>query len=103
MHKTSSPLSWRNSRNHYKLAGNIDLKGIIESFTIVRNAPKGFERQTPYVLALILLSNGMKVVSQIVDSDKIEIGMKVEPCIRRIYVDGNSGLINYGTKFRVTK
>lgn len=77
--------------------------GVIESFTVVYNAPKDFENQVPYILALIKLENGEKITSQIVDSDKIDIGMKVEPCLRRLYSDGEDGLICYGAKFRVVK
>ncbi|MDP3765857.1 MAG: OB-fold domain-containing protein [Nanoarchaeota archaeon] len=102
MHKTSSPLSWRLSKERLKLAGSM-VNGTIESFTVVYNAPDGFEDKVPYVLALIKLENGEKIVSQIIDSDKIEIGMKVEPCLRKVYVNGDEGIISYGTKFRATK
>jgi len=106
MHKKSSPLSWRHSKEHYRLVGsvkNINIKGVIESFTIVHNAPKGFENQVPYILALIDLDNGEKITSQIVDCDKVSIGMNVKPCLRRVYVDSDDGIIHYGTKFRLIK
>ena len=74
--------------------------GVIESFTIVYNAPKEFKNQVPYILALISLNNGKKVTSQIVDSKKISIGMKVEPCLRRVY-SNDEDIIHYGTKFMV--
>lgn len=102
MHRKSSPLSWRLSKERFKLAGSA-INGAIESFTLVYNAPQGFEDEIPYVLALIKLENGEKIVSQIVDSEKVEIGMKVEPCLRKVYADGYDGLINYGTKFKVVK
>lgn len=102
MHRTSSPLNWRLSKERFKLARD-NIKGVVESFTIVYNAPAGFEDHVPYILALIKLENGEKVTSQIVDSDKVEIGSKVEPCLRKIYTDEDYGLLHYGTKFRVTK
>lgn len=103
MHKKNIPLSWRRSKEQCRLAGAIEnITGVIDSFTVVHNAPKGFENQVPYILALISLSNGGKITSQIVDSKKVSIGTKVEPCLRRLYSD-DEGIIDYGTKFRVIK
>ena len=102
MHRKSSPLSWRLSKERFKLAGSA-VNGTIESFTIIYNAPQGFESRVPYALALIKLENGEKIVSQVVDSEKVEIGMKVESCLRKVYADGAAGIINYGAKFRVVK
>ena len=102
MHKKSAPFSWRSSKEHYKLVGS-NIKGVIESFTIVHSPPEEFYGQCPYTVALISLNNGQKTVSQIVDCKSPEIGMKVEPCLRKIYVDGEDGLISYGAKFRVVK
>ena len=103
-HKKSSPLAWRLSKDNYKFvnsAGNV--KGVIESFTIVYSAPQGYENNVPYILALISLSNGEKEVSEIVDCKGVSIGDNVEPCLRRIYTDGEGGIIHYGTKYRVVK
>lgn len=98
----ASALSWRLSKERFKLARS-EIRGVIETFSVVYNAPKGYEDNVPYVIALIKLDNGEKITSQIVDTDKVEIGMKVEPCLRKVYVDGDDGLIEYGTKFRLTK
>lgn len=96
----SSPLSWRLSKERLKLASS-EIKGVIESFTVVYNAPKGYETNAPYAIALVRLANGEKMTSQIVDADRIEVGMKVEPCLRKVFVNGEKGLIEYGTKFRI--
>lgn len=102
MNKKNSPLLWRQSKENCRLSGSTEnIKGAVESFTIMHNAPLGFENQVPYILALIALTNGEKVTSQIVDCKKVAIGMNVEPCLRRIYADGDDGLIHYGTKFRM--
>ncbi len=103
MHKKSSPLSWRISKGMYKLAGAAGKMGTVESYTIVHSAPKDFEGKAPYALALIKLDSGDKVVSEIVDLKNISIGMKVEPCLRKVYADGEDGIIHYGTKFRPSK
>ena len=103
MHKKSSPLSWRNSKENLKLIGNLNAKGVVESFTIVHSAPSGFERNVPYILALINLGNGEKITAQVVDCKNISIGSKVEPCIRRVAPDDENGIISYCTKFRAVK
>lgn len=102
MHRKSAPFSWRSSKEHYKLVRS-SIKGVVESFTIVHFPSEEFYGQIPYTVALISLNNGQKTVSQIVDCKGPEIEMKVEPCLRKIYVDGEDGLIIYGAKFRVVK
>lgn len=104
MHRKSSPFSWRISKENSKLVGNAEkFTGIVESFTTVHIAPKDFENNVPYALALIFLNNGQKIVSEIVDSKNISIGMKVEPCLRKIYADGDDGIVHYVTKFKAIK
>lgn len=103
MHKKTSPLSWRNSKKDFGLIEDINARGIVESFTTVHMAPKGFEKNVPYILALIILGSGKKVTAQVVDCKSLSIGAKVEPCIRRISADGNDGIISYGVKFRLSK
>ncbi len=76
--------------------------GKVFSFTVIRVAPEGFERYAPYIVAIVELSEGAKVVSQVVDCnpEDVSIGMPVETCFRKIKEDGESGLIHYGFKFR---
>lgn len=102
MNKKSIPLLWRQSKESYRLPSE-NIKGKVESFTIVYSPPKGFEGNLPYILALISLEDSRKITSQVVDTEKIFIGMEVEPCLRRVYCDGDEGLIRYGTKFRVIR
>jgi uncharacterized OB-fold protein len=76
--------------------------GKIESWTVIRNAPLGYERFTPYVVALIELDDGVHIMSQVVDiePEAVKAGMKVEYTFRKVTEDGNAGLIQYGYKFR---
>ena len=74
--------------------------GKVISFTKVFVAPEGFEKETPYFLALIELENGVRVLSQIVDSDEVKIGDKVKKAFR-IISSSSTGVINYGYKFVV--
>jgi hypothetical protein len=56
----------------------------------------------PYLVALVELDDGVRVLSQLVDIEpiKVKTGMRVEAAFRRVKVDGNSGIIEYGYKFR---
>jgi len=130
-HESSVPLFWRLIKSRYQLIGtkcttcgnvfyppkylcpvcrkegkleDIKLKktGKIITFSIVRSAPSGFEKEAPYPVAIIELDDGPKLTSQIVDwkEEDLKIGRKVEACFRRIYTDGKEGIINYGLKFR---
>ena len=100
MDKSNAPSYWRNSKARLRFAGK-SIKGKIESFTVVYVAPSGFEHQVPYVLAIVSLENGEMITAQIVDAGKVEIGMNVESCLRRVFTNSSEGIINYGTKFRV--
>ncbi|MDI6639798.1 MAG: Zn-ribbon domain-containing OB-fold protein [Methanocellales archaeon] len=86
-------------------AGTIEeckFKGIGEvvTYTVIRSASDAFDRQTPYVLAIVRLEEGPRLTTQIVcDPDEIEIGMKVCAVFRKITEESSEGVICYGTKF----
>lgn len=78
-------------------------KGKIYSLTTVIDAPKGFEEQAPYPVALIELEEGPMVAAQLTDNDpnqEIGIGTPVEMVTRRLKEDGEKGVLVYGYKFR---
>lgn len=82
-----------------KLSG----RGTIVSYTrVYAGVPEFFEDQIPYSLAVVELEEGPRVLSQVVDCDEeeIKIGLKVKTVVRKLYVDGNSGMVYYGYKFR---
>lgn len=74
--------------------------GKIYAYSTISYPPAGLEKQVPYVIAIIKLDEGPKMTAQIVDFEKIEVGMKVQSCIRKLYADGKGGIIHYGVKFR---
>lgn len=63
---------------------------------------EGREEVIPRVIALVRLNEGALLLSEIVDVNISEVreGLKVEAVLRRLKVDGASGLIWYGLKFR---
>ena len=77
-------------------------KGSVVSWTTIRNPPKDYEKYAPYVVALIQLDDGVRILSQVVDvePEEMKTGMRVEAAFRRVREDGSSGIIEYGCKFR---
>lgn len=132
--KGSIPLTWRRIPERYRIEGNecttckknyfppravcptCRRKGILKSktfcgkgkvysFTEIQVPPEGFENQVPYVLAVIELEEGSRVLGQIVDAiaSEVRIGSSVESVFRVIQKDDPEGLIHYGFKFRLRK
>ena len=78
-------------------------RGTVYSFTVMHDAPAGFENTTPYTVALVKLEEGPMVTAQLTDigEQPVEIGMPVETVTRKLREDGDErGMIVYGYKFR---
>jgi len=128
------PLIWRGNSERYRLLGSkcehcggeffpqrslcphcrrggkiitmpMPRQGKIVSFTLVHSAPKGFELETPYFLAIIELANGVRLLTQIVDSpaERVKTGAFVKMVFRKIFEDDAEGIIAYGYKFKVVQ
>ena len=80
-------------------------KGKVYSYTVIRTPPVGFEVYVPFIVAIVDLEEGARVVSQVVDCkpEEIKVGMNVEACFRKIREENKSGLILYGFKFKPVK
>jgi hypothetical protein len=75
-------------------------EGKLVTFTVVRVASDKFSTQTPFVVGIVELNDGVRVTTQIADVevDKVEIGQKVKLVFRRIQEDGKAGILCYGYK-----
>jgi hypothetical protein len=123
--------AWRNKDRYYRLVGSrctkcgaeyfppvyrcrkcgcetvedkeMPKEGAIMTYTQLHEPLPGFEAQAPFYLAVVKLSNGARVLAQLVDSpdEAVKTGAKVKATVRRVRVDGDSGLITYGYKFIV--
>lgn len=84
------------------LKQNLSRLGEIYSYSTMYNAPKGFEDQKPYTVALIKMDDGPMLTAQLtdVDHDQVQIGLRVEMVTRKLREDGSEGQIIYGYKFR---
>lgn len=79
-----------------KLSGN----GTVYSYTKIHVPADAFRGSAPYTVGVIELEEGPRVEGHIIeDGHKIEIGTKVKTVFRRMYVDGEEGLIHYHFKF----
>lgn len=76
-------------------------KGKIISWVIENTVPEGYRAEAPIILALIELENGVKIISTLTDVDVHSIyeGMEVEATLRKLWSEGEEGLIIYGIKF----
>ncbi len=86
-----------NKMRDMKLAGT----GKILEWTRVHKAAPGYEKQVPYILALIQTPEGPLVTGQIVDHDGAEVpnDADVKAVFRRLGEDGDAGVIYYGMKW----
>jgi len=87
------------AKEPYRFSG----RGSVYSYTVMNNAPAGFEESLPYTIALVQLEEGPTVTAQLTDlgEQPVEIGMPVEMVTRRIKQDGGrQGMLIYGYKFR---
>ena len=80
----------------YKFRGT----GEVVTYTAVYQAPRNLNRQTPYLLAIIRLDEGARLLSEVIcDPEEISTGMRVRSVFRKIGEEGEKGIIYYGTKF----
>ncbi len=77
--------------------------GRVVTWTVIYSAPEGFEEYKPIIIAMVeLINSKARILTQLTDIDPSEIkeGMIVEPVLRRINEDGETGIIHYAIKFR---
>jgi scaffold protein (connect acetoacetyl-CoA thiolase and HMG-CoA synthase) len=128
----SIPRFWRNIKSRYNLIGtrctrcngtyfplrnfcpncrrmsklekvSLSGKGEVVTYTVIHSASEEFDKQTPYIMAIIKLDDGPSLTAQIVDCSisDVKIGTRVKSVFRKIQEDGEAGLIHYGYKFKM--
>jgi len=77
-------------------------RGRVLTYTVIRHPPRGFEGQSPYVIAVVELEGGARMLAQLTDvnPEDVRIGMEVEAVFRRYREQSSDGIIEYGMKFR---
>jgi uncharacterized protein len=124
------PRHWRLREQRYRLEGNVCTRceavyfppreicrecrcrelepralvgeGLLHSYTVVYQAPAGFDEQVPYAVGLVDLVEGPRITAMLsdIDLDELRIGMPLEMVVRKLREDGEKGTIQYGYKFR---
>jgi uncharacterized OB-fold protein len=76
--------------------------GEIANYTVVHYPPRDFLGQEPYVVAHIMMDEGVLMPAPVVDVslDDVEVGTRVSATLRRMKL-GHEGDIYYGYKFVV--
>ncbi|MEM0201365.1 MAG: Zn-ribbon domain-containing OB-fold protein [Candidatus Micrarchaeaceae archaeon] len=76
--------------------------GEIFSFTKIHVPSDSFKENAPYIIGVIKLEEGPLVEGHIVESGKEPvIGAKVKQVFRKMYTEGDEGLITYHFKFEI--
>jgi uncharacterized OB-fold protein len=76
-------------------------KGKVLTFTVIRVPPQQFVDQAPYAVGVVELDDGVRLTGQIVDYDfeDLKIGQRVKVEFRKIFHEGEAGILCYGYKF----
>lgn len=83
------------------VAEDLPRDGRVVASTVVRVPPAGFTEQTPLPIALVELTNGVRLMVQVGDVEdpaRVVPGLEVRLEFRRIASDGEAGVIFYGHK-----
>jgi len=75
--------------------------GKIITYTIIRVPPHQYVDQAPFAVGIAEQDDGTRLTAQIVDCnfEDLKIGMRVKIEFRKIYEEGEAGIIAYGYKF----
>jgi uncharacterized OB-fold protein len=134
MHESSPSKIWRMQKYRYKLLGSYCTKckksyypakaickichnseniketellpeGKILSWSVIHVAPNGFEKLTPYIIALVKLKEGPVILSQVVGllENEVKKGMRVRGVFRKLGQPEDTEVIKYGIKFASEK
>ena len=79
-------------------------RGELYSFSVVRQAPDGYEGLVPYPVGMVRLEEGPLVAAQLTDctEEDLSIGISVEMVTRQLLDTGADNVLVYGYKFRPT-
>ena len=75
-------------------------EGKLQTFTVVRVSSDKFSKETPFAVGIVELNDGVKITTQIADTDvdELKVGQRVKLVFRKIQDDGKAGIHCYGYK-----
>ena len=79
---------------------NLETEGKIVTYTVVHVAPPQFRDLVPYAVAIVELTDGAMITAMIADCEPgdVKIDMPVRIEFRKMFTEGESGIICYGYK-----
>jgi uncharacterized OB-fold protein len=74
--------------------------GKVVTHTIIRTPSDEFKGEAPFAVGIIEMTDGVRLTAQIADVDfaELRVGLPVKMEFRRLYSEGESGIIHYGYK-----
>ena len=80
-------------------------KGKVVSYSIVHEGPDAFKMQVPYIMAIIELEEGPRIISQVVgcNHEDVAIGAPVKMVFRKIREESKQGIVHYWYKFTLAE
>jgi uncharacterized OB-fold protein len=74
--------------------------GKVVTHTVIRTPSDDFSGEAPFAVGIVEMDDGPRLTTQIVDTDldEVRIGMPVKMEFRRLYSEGDAGVIRYGYK-----
>ena len=77
-------------------------RGSVLTYAVVHQASTGHDGDSPYIVAIVQLSEGPRITAQLTDisADEVVMGMQVEMVTRLRADTGPDGLLLYAYKFR---
>ncbi|MGB2987416.1 MAG: OB-fold domain-containing protein, partial [Phycisphaerae bacterium] len=79
---------------------NMKRTGTVVTHTIIRTPSDEFSGEAPFAVGIVEIDDGARLTTQIADVsfDELKIGMPVKLEFRRIFSEGEAGIIQYGHK-----
>ena len=74
--------------------------GQVLTWSVIRVAPPAFAQEVPYVVAVLEMDDGVRIMAQVADvaTEEMKIGMRVRLEFRKIRQHGRTGVIAYAHK-----
>ncbi len=90
---------WRNQK---KITRQLQKRGIIVAWTMIRVPPSDFSDQAPYPVVIVQFENQSRITAQLVDWEPKDliVGQRVGTVIRRVTKPDTDGVIPYGIKVK---
>lgn len=75
-------------------------EGKLLTYTIIRVGAEKFSLETPFVVGIVELNDGVRITCQIADADEdnVQIGRRIKIVFRKIQESGKAGILCYGYK-----